>query len=102
MISSKFSKKLRRIALEVVSRRVETATTGRAAQAQQEVTTVRHVHYARIRQIRPVLNTFKGVRDVVIRVQLTLDVRRVGKNSRPRLGRRGLEIDITTDILLTV
>ena len=64
------------IALEVASRRVETATTGRVAQAQQdvvtEVTTISNVHDARIRQIRPVLNTFRGkcVRDVVFRVQL--------------------------------
>ena len=57
------------------------------------------VHDARIRQIRPVLNTFKCVLDVALHVQLTLDVRRVGKNSRPRLDRGGLEIDITTDAL---
>jgi hypothetical protein len=70
-------------------RRVETATTGRAAQAQQMVTTRSNMQTvtARIRQIRTVLNTFKCVHDVVLHVPLTLDVRRVGKNSRPRLGR---------------
>jgi hypothetical protein len=46
-----------------------------------------------------VLDTFKCVHDVVLRVNLTLDVRRVGKNSRPRLGRGDLEIDITADAL---
>ena len=56
---------------------------------------------ARILQIRTALDTFKCVHDVVLRVQLTLGVRRhgVGKNSRPRLGRGGLEIDITADAL---
>ncbi len=64
-----------------------------------DVTTRSHVYDVRIRQIRPVLNTFKCVSDVVLHVQLTLNVRSVGKNSRSKIGRGGLEIDVTTDTL---
>ncbi len=64
-----------------------------------DVTTRSDVYDVRIRQIRPVLNTFKCVRDVVLHVQLIFDVRCVGKNSRSKIGKGGLEIDITTDTL---
>ncbi len=64
-----------------------------------EVTERTLLQDVRIRQIRPGLNTFKCVRDVVLHVQLIFDVRCVGKNSRSKLGKGGLEIDITTDTL---